>query len=394
MSAPCSVRKDKSGAFQKIKAIVFSDKITLIVCAAMFALLCIVPMLIVSFDREGGLYYVVGKYNEWNSEMLLFLEGICVIFSFTAGILTTQYLSKRESAEYHNKLPIGMRKILLVKIVSSIIVCICTIIISLAVVYLLSFIFPSRFTPWGNFRATVVLFKALIPYFFMYYALGVLLGTLGGGIYTKVVYFFVIILSISAVVALYETYDIYFFPKHIEFDGAEFYQVIPYSPMLYHGFDSTSYMLKIFDGTFVPMTDVIINMICVSIDLLALSLYLVKYRKTEYAEYSFNSTVSARVFRALAVFATYCIIILKLEDFAFIKCADKPYNTDILIGPAERDIENIIGFNYLSAVILFGIFLIFSYPLKNRKKLLCAYDYLPILLLLIIIENMIFGYWK
>ena len=117
------------------------------------------------------------------------------------------------------------------------IVCICTIVISLVVVYLLSFIFPSGMTPWGNFRATVVIFKSLIPYFFMYYALGVLLGALGGGIYTKVVYFIVIILFMSCVMALYEKYGVYFSPRVIEFDGAEFYQVVPYSPMLYRNYN-------------------------------------------------------------------------------------------------------------------------------------------------------------
>lgn len=389
MNAPCSARKDKSGIFSKIKAVTFSDKITVITCAIMFSLMCIGLMLLscITKGESGGLRHIVGKYNEWNSKFLLIISGECAVFSFALGILTMQYLSKRESAEYYNKLPVGIRKALLIKIVSNMLISICTIVISLAIVYLLSIVLPSYLTPWGNLRATIELFKTLIPYLFMYYGLGVLIGTLCGGIYTKVLCLVSIVLSIGAVIAVYEKY-VY---SVIVFDGSEFYQLVPYSVLMISG--NFNHALEIFGGTYVPADNVIVLMICIGVALMALSVYLVKYRRTEYAEYAFNSTIAARVFRAIGVFATYCIAILKLEDMMLVECGDKPYTSDCIIGPPERNLQNVIGFNYMSAVILFGIFLILSYPLKNRKKYICAYDYLPILFLLGVFENAVFKYW-
>jgi len=378
MNAPCSVRKDKSGIFAKIKAIAFSDKITVITCVVVFAMMCFWPIPFLYFE---------GTYDVLNATMSVgtqIISVICAIFAYTVSIISTNYLSNCDSLEFYAKFPMGDRKTLLLKALRDICICIGTILLSLLILFLLSLVLPSEFTVSENFNAAITIAKIYAIYFLLYYSMGMLVGTLCGGLYTKILSFIMIVLFVGVLA----TIRVMYFDG--DFETYNFYKLFPYSVVLMPGIK----YYQIFEADYTLNIQLTIIMLAISAILLALSVYLVRYRKTEYAEYSFNSMVSARVFRAVGVFVTYCIIFLKMDEGRLIIKEEHPIYSEGGDVQILLDMEYTSKFNFVLPLLLFGIFLLFSYPLKNRKKLLCAYDYFPILLFLIIIENMIFGYWK
>ena len=147
MNAPCSVRKDKSGIFAKIKAISFSDKITVITYVVMIALLCLWPVTVVCFERV-TIKDALTFFAQYNSL-------ICALFAFAIGIITTNFLSKRDSAEFYAKFPIGDRKTLFLRVLRDIVLCICIISISFLIMFLLSLVLSAEYTASDNLSTII-----------------------------------------------------------------------------------------------------------------------------------------------------------------------------------------------------------------------------------------------
>ncbi|MBQ9691922.1 MAG: hypothetical protein IJV70_02050 [Clostridia bacterium] len=381
MNAPCSARKDKSGIFSNLKMILWADRLSLIIFAVMFILLGIGTKYI--SDEYGGFREIIGLYDELGGCTEI-CSLICIVFAFAAGIISTNYLSNSESAEFYDKFPIGRRKVFAIKIVRDTLVCLCTIVVSLTILYGLVLILPSRLTARGNLEAVIALAKLYIPYFLMYYSIGVWVGTLCGGLYTKALSFVLVYFLIA--------FMAYMIPSVVTNRYDEFEELLGFTGAFAPGFRLFEYFERSYQFAFAERHTSYAAI--TFIVLITASVYISGLRKVENTDSSIAFLPAARIFRFIAVLDIYLVMALKVSGGFWVRLARK-INSDLILA------EDYVFFQYFSkdfntalVFILMGVFLLASYPLVGKKKLIYFYDYVIIFALLAAFELLIAAFVK